>query len=460
MSTPTRLLAACVCIVVLAAGVTLLVDLDPSIDSQLRRALADAGVTRLDPGPAPDSALVELGRALFFDREMSGRRDIACATCHLPSQATVDGLSLSLGTGASGLGPERQVDAAVKSILPRNAIDLFNRGSPEWRTFFWDGRVRAQLPADGQGRPVVETPAGFPGMIPPGADNLLAVASMFPVGPSIEMKGEDRHIPGEENEFAAVEARDMHGVWDGLMQRFLKLPGYVDLFARAYPDVPKEQLTFQHVGNALAALQIDAFTLLESPFDRYLAGDDSALSEQEKRGGILFYGKAKCAACHGGNLFTDHDFHNIGAPQIGPGMGFKGIEDLGRAGESNDAEDRFKFRTPPLRNVTETGPWFHNGVMLTLREAVEYHLDPETAFERIDLSKLPREIQQVSSFDLQNLNVMHSLDHRVATPLELSETEVDELMAFLKALTDPAVKDMGGAVPDSVPSGLRFDKLD
>lgn len=459
MSTPLRLLTACACLVALAAGLTLWLDLSPGIDGQLRLALHEAGVTRLDPGPTPDPALVELGRALFFDREMSGRRDIACATCHLPSQATVDGLSLALGTGARGLGPERQVDDAVKSILPRNAIDLFNRGSPEWRSFFWDGRVTARVPANG-GAALVETPSAFPGRIPPGADNLLAVASMFPVGPSIEMKGEDRHIPGEENEFAAIEARDMHGVWDGLMRRFLRLPGYLELFARAYPDVPPEELSFQHVGNALAALQVDAFTLLNSPFDRYLAGDDAALSELEKRGGLLFYGKANCAECHGGNLFTDQEFHNIGAPQMGPGMGFKGIEDLGRGGETNNPEDRFRFRTPPLRNVTETGPWFHNGVMLSLREAVAYHLDPEAAFERIDLSKLPREIQQVSSFDLQNLNVMHSLDEKVSTPVELSETEMDELMAFLESLTDPAVHDLGGVVPESVPSGLLFDSAD
>ncbi|HUM68759.1 MAG TPA: cytochrome c peroxidase, partial [Chloroflexota bacterium] len=99
----------------------------------------------------------------------------------------------------------------------------------------------------------------------------------------------------------------------------LAIPAYQELFRQAYPDVPAVELGFQHAANALAAFQAQAFTFTNSPWDRYLAGDESALSKQAKQGALLFYGRAGCAACHSGPLFTDQQYHNIAAPQFGPG---------------------------------------------------------------------------------------------------------------------------------------------
>lgn len=107
-----------------------------SLDRQLRNALDAAGVTVVDPGPQPAAAKMDLGRALMFDKELSGNRDVSCATCHHPLLHTGDGLPVSIGTGGSGLGPARLLGAG-RGFIPRNAPEVFDRGaaeSPTWTT--------------------------------------------------------------------------------------------------------------------------------------------------------------------------------------------------------------------------------------------------------------------------------------------------------------------------------------
>jgi cytochrome c peroxidase len=108
---------------------------------------------------------------------------------------------------------------------------------------------------------------------------------------------------------------------------------------------------FQHAANAMAAYEIAVFTFEDDPFDRYIQGDKSALSDDAKQGALLFYGKAGCASCHSTGLLTDQKFHNIAVPQIGDGKGREQPFDLGRARETGNDCDRYAFRTPPLRNV-------------------------------------------------------------------------------------------------------------
>ena len=110
------------------------------LDQQLQQAMIQAGCSPVDPGPMPAAAKVALGQALMFDKEISGNRDISCATCHHPLLHTSDGLSVSIGTGGRGLGPARVLGAG-RNLIPRNAPEVFNRGLPEWRTMFWDMRV-------------------------------------------------------------------------------------------------------------------------------------------------------------------------------------------------------------------------------------------------------------------------------------------------------------------------------
>lgn len=428
---------------------------DPALDRALRQALAEHGIGPLDPGPKPEPAKVALGRMLFFDKELSGNRDISCATCHHPQFATGDGLSLSIGTGGLGLGPARQ-RGAMRPFISRNAPELFNRGSPEWRTMFWEGRLSGSVEEG------FVKPYEFEGLtaLPPGLDNLLAAQALFPVASAAEMRGERADVDalGKPNELGWLDDEDLPEIWAGLMQRLLAIPGYRDLFAAAYPGLAPEQLGFQHAANALAAFEIDAFTLLDSPWDRYLAGDDTALSSQAKRGALLFYGQARCVSCHSGNLLTDQQFHNIGVPQIGPGKGRAGMSqhiDPGRARETNDPADVYCFRTPPLRNVALTGPWMHNGAYLSLEDAVRHHLDPATALAQYDLTQLPPDLRSDTVWNTAKQQaLLATLDPLVATPLPLDDGQVADLLAFLEALTDPRAVDLSGLLPEAVPSGL------
>lgn len=130
-------------------------------------------------------------------------------------------------------------------------------------------------------------------------------------------------------------------------------------------------LGFQHAANAIAAFESAAYTFLDSPFDQYLEHDNNngALADDAKRGALLFYGSAGCANCHSGSLLTDQRHHNIGIPPVGPGKAPESPLDFGRARETGRVKDAYEFRTPPLRNVTLTGPWMHSGAYTTLRGA-------------------------------------------------------------------------------------------
>ena len=219
-----------------------------AVDPVLHQLLAAAGATPLDPPPAQDPALVALGRALMFDKILSGNRDVSCATCHDPVAHTSDGLSLSIGTGGVGAGGARALGTA-RQFIPCNAPDLFNRGYPEFTSMFWDGRV---------GRGSVgglDTPAGA--ALPAGLSGPLAAQAMFPVFTRLEMRGHPGDLDrfGAPNELASLGDDDPSPVWAALMTRLLAIDGYVTLFQAAYPGIPLDQLGFQHAANATAAFE-------------------------------------------------------------------------------------------------------------------------------------------------------------------------------------------------------------
>ena len=249
---------------------------------------------------------------------------------------------------------------------------------------------------------------------------------------------------------------DIVGIWDALMARLLEVPGYVELFQAAYPDVPVEELGFEHAANAIAAYEIAAFSFDDSPWDRYLAGDGEALSDEAKRGALLFYGEAGCSACHSGVLMTDQQYHNIGAPQLGPGKNDAMGMDYGRFLETNDPADKFAFRTPPLRNVTLTAPYMHNGAYTFLEDVVRHHLNPAEALNSYNPDQQLRGVfrETYHGDAATNVAVLATLDSRVQSARELSDAEMMQLMAFLQALTSPSAVDLSHLIPDSVPSGL------
>ena len=418
------------------------------LDTQVREALAEADVTPLSPFPAKDPALVRLGQALMFDKVLSGNRDISCATCHNPASATSDGLSLSIGTGGTGAAGSRVLSAAPQ-FTPRHSQELFNRGYAEFASMFWDGRVF--LAGNGD----FDTPAGT--QLPAGLSSALAAQAMFPVTTRLEMRGRPGDLDrfGAPNELAQLGDDERPAIWAALMNRLLAIPLYVSMFQAAYPAVAPSELGFQHAANAIAAFEVEVFTSVNSPLDRYVRGDEAALTEPEKRGALLFFGEAGCGSCHLGSHLTDQQFHSIGVPQVGPGFAPESPLDHGRERVTGVAGERFQFRTPPLRNVELTGPYMHDGAYTTLEAAVRHYLNTATALRSFDASQLREDLRASHVSDPSTLDAMAAtLDSRVQSPLTLSDAEVDEIVAFLKALTDPTARNLTGTIPASVPSGL------
>ena len=403
----------------------------------------------------PDPAKVELGRLLFFDKILSGNENISCATCHHSLTDTGDGLSLGVGEGGRGLGVTRDTgseDNPIHERVPRNAPPIFNLGAREFQRLFHDGRVEVDHSQPSGFR----SPAGDD--LPLNLDNVLAAQAMFPVTSPTEMAGQ-----GLENEVAiAAVAGDLLAVWELLAARLRNNEIYRELFKSAFNDVEQPtDITFAHAANAIAAFENKAWRADDSPYDRYLRREPNAMSLSARKGMKLFEGKAGCTDCHSGRFQTDHQFHAMAMPQIGPGKGdgVDDLEDFGREQVTGDPTHRYAFRTPTLRNVTMTGPWGHDGAFDDLRSMVVHMLGPTASLYTYD----PEQAVLPYRWDLAQLDFQLLEDPEVMAavaaacdvePVALSDDEVDQLMDFLWALTDPASADLRDDVPERVPSGL------
>ena len=284
---------------------------------------------------------------------------------------------------------------------------------------------------------------------------------MFPVTSRDEMRGNRGEVDifGNKNELAMLVDYKARPIWAGLMKRLLVIPGYVDLFHAAYPDLPTDELGFQHAANALAAYEIEVFTFEDASYDRYLQGDKTALSDEAKQGAVLFYGDAGCSSCHSTGLLTDQKFHNIAVPQIGDGKGREEPFDLGRARETGNDCDRYAFRTPPLRDVAITGPWMHDGAFTTLEAAIRHHLNPTASLQNYDPSQLTTLMKDTCQDQPETLAaIMKWYSPRNASEgVQLSDREMQYLLAFLDSLTAPSAVDLKHTIPDSVPVTALHD---
>jgi cytochrome c peroxidase len=177
----------------------------------------------------------------------------------------------------------------------------------------------------------------------------------------------------------------------------------------------------------------------------------------------LFYGQAGCSECHSGKFQTDHEFHAVAMPQIGPGKGdgADGHEDFGRERVTLDTADRYAFRTPSLRNVTLTGPWGHDGAYNDLSLAVRHQLAPVDSLLSYDREQavLPyrQDLSEIDFLVLDDPAAMNAIaDACELEPVAMSKRQLQFLLDFLWALTDPASVDLRIDVPGTVPSGLAL----
>jgi len=425
-------------------------------DADLRQAFAREGVATVTLAPLESAAMVQLGEALFYDKLLSGNRNISCATCHHPTAGTGDGLPLPLGEGAAGQTTDR-IATAADQVIARNGPPLFHVGASGVETMFWDSRVRRDSATGILTTPEPSLNGGTPARpdMTRELTSALAAQAMFPVTSRAEMRGD----PGE-NELA--DAADNQAVWAAIMVRLVGtsngsvggVAGYRSLFQAAFPGVDFDLLTFAHAARAIAAFEAVTWARFDTPFDRFLAGSDLALSDAEKRGAALFSGRARCSDCHSGPLLTDFRHHSLATPQLGPGAGGE-PDDRGRALETGDRRDDYEFRTPPLRNVELTGPYFHAGAFATLEDTLRHYRDPRASLEGYrGVDHLPAAFQGLVDTDaVRNQARLATVSGIVGNGIRLSPEEIADLAAFLRALTDPAAR-TPVTPPTSVPSGL------
>ena len=342
----------------------------------------------------------ELGRLLFWDPLLSGSRDVACATCHHPDFGYADGRELSLGVGAIGLGPTRvDMSGGRIPIVKRNSQTILNT-----RFNGMDGR-RRRRGFGTAGTPV--DPAAAP-MFWDSRVRGLEAQALEPIKALEEMRG---------TAYAEADALDI------VIERLRAVPEYVTRFEEAFGSGTSIDTT--RLGQAIAAFE-RSLVAMDSPFDRFRAGDTQALTAQQRRGFDTF-DDVGCDRCHDGPMFSDFDLEA------------EGVAEHPALAEPDAGDGRFRFGTPSLRNVTLTAPYMHNGMLDTLEDVLMFYDEGR--------SQNPN----VSNNRGQNGDGVAGLSRNFRRVDNMSDREMQDIKAFLESLTDT---NFDRTIPSSVPSGL------
>jgi cytochrome c peroxidase len=294
-----------------------------------------------------------------------------------------------------------------------------------------------------------------------------------PLPPPVRVERPD----GGFDEFRNEPIRDV------LAGRLNANESYRRQFRAAFPQLgPNDPITFAMFGKAVAEFEF-ALTLMNAPIDRFARGENTAMSSAQKRGALVFFGKANCVQCHavaGGSneVFSDFQMHVAGIPQIAPKFGaglgdvpFRnrrgqfsedGNQDFGLFDITEENQDIYKFRTSPLRNLAIQPAFFHNGAFTSLSEALRYHLDA------IELGPQYDPVQAGVAADLTHNTapislVLRRLDPALSNIPDLSEQEFSDLLAFLRdGLLDPRARPdhLTRFIPPSVPSQLPLQTFE
>jgi cytochrome c peroxidase len=424
---------------------------DGDVDRILRGQLARHGFTgriaetlEMRLGRRVDRQIADIGRLLWFDPIQGLNDDNSCGGCHSPTNGFGDTQPIAIGIENNGVvGPGRRG--------PRN-----QRRSPMiintafYPTLMWNSRFRAR-----SGNPF-DNRRGFVFPIPEGQTlsylpHLLTAQAFIP--------------PTERVEAAGFAFSGSHDDLRGEVVRRLNAnSNYRQLFARSFPHVKQgAAIAFDDVAATLAEFEFTQ-VYADAPIDRYARGSANALTPSQKRGAVLFFGRAGCVGCHtvsgtSNEMFSDFREHVAGIPQIVPSVAnvvFDGPgadEDFGLEQDTGNPADRYAFRTSPLRNVALQPAFMHNGAFTRLDDAIRYHLNAADGSSAFSTSKLPADLQGPTG---PREPVMQRLDAALRYALALREDEVKALIDFVSdALLDPAAKPerLRGLIPAKLPSG-------
>jgi cytochrome c peroxidase len=468
-------------------------------------------------GRSLDPAKVELGRLLFFDKFLGLHGDNTCAGCHSPNHGFNDSQSIAIGidnndiVGARRAGPRNQrrtpsvINTAFYPKLMWNSRfsalsgDPFNNSKgyffpdPEGTKRFPAGDARFKQLLVAQAHiPPTELPemAGFTGYGRTSIQLLPGVGSSIDFSlfdsPAKNWSGVALPPPIVVQRAGPVITFDEfrnEPIRDVVLGRLNANESWANEFLNAFRDLGvNDAITFDKVAQAIAEFEF-SLTFTNAPIDRFARGETSAMSDSEKRGGLLFFGKANCVKCHAvsgqsNEMFSDFANHVAGIPQIAPKFGkttgnvpFRdasgqfspaGNQDWGLADVTGSTADAYKFRTSPLRNVGLQPTFFHNGAFTKLEDAVRYHLN--TVAE----SKTYTPAKAMVATDLRNNTgpiapVIAKLDPLLKTPVTLSTAEFTDLVCFLReSLLDDRARpeNLSRLIPGQVPSYLPLQRFE
>ena len=373
----------------------------------LRKAALDNGFLPAAALHAPiEPARSAVGGQLFESTLLSLNGDMSCQKCHLDRFSSADGLPNAVGVGGQGEGNERL--ARGGRIVPRNVLALWGRGGVGLETFFWDGKVE-------------RTEEGIVSQFGEAApsEDPLVVAAHLPFVEIREMIDDDAMVQAKFEHEDVDAADELYAV---LANRLRKDEALGSALATAY-GVSQSEIEFGHAADAIATFIRDRFRIRETKFHRFVFGIEK-LNREEIAGGLIFYGKGQCSACHSGPYFTDFSFHTVAFPQAGFGKNGFGV-DYGRYNVTFEPDDLYKFRTPPLYNVSKTAPYSHSGSVMRLDHAIHYHFDPLRHPSPVSLTQAAR---------IEHFKRLAAAGNDLMVP-QLSDQDVEDLVAFLGALS-------------------------
>lgn len=327
---------------------------------------------------------IRLGKLLFYDPILSGNKDVACVTCHHPNFGYAEPLDISIGVNGVGLGLKRKFkNPDSVNFVKRNANTILNtayngitiKGEYHAKNapMFWDLREKG-----------------------------LEAQALIPIQTLEEMRGT---IIGEDE------------ILDVIIARLQSTPEYVALFEKAF--LSENTINKKNLAKAIAAFERSLITP-NSRFDKYVQGDENALSLAEKDGFNLFK-KAKCNSCHSGPMFSDYKMHILSVDDNTK------LEFL-----DTGIDSTYAFRTPSLRNLRYTAPYMHNGSLQDLQAVLEFYED-------------------ISNGNSKNVNVPVKNIDSLARQIQIKVMDMSFIISFLNSLNS---EDFDKEIPESVPSGL------
>jgi cytochrome c peroxidase len=365
---------------------------------------------------------IALGKLLFFEPAFANEakrkefnNTFTCSSCHVVSEGFKPGRMQGIADGGYGFGDHGE---------GRSKFPLYSSDS-----------------IDAQGaRPLMTINVAY-------VENTMWNGSFGSEGKNIDTKDVwGKFDPGTKinhENFGTLEGQNIEGLKVHRMnytKELIEKAGYKDLFDKAFPTWSEQDRYSRKAASFALSAYLRQNLTNRAPFQKWLKGESRAMTEQEKRGAILFFGKANCVSCHYERNLGSMRFEALGVDDLYEHGGLKtGPNDrrnMGRGGFTGREEDMFRFRTPQLYNVGDSGPYFHGGSVETLRGVVEYFNKGVKQNQRVPDTQLSQFIR----------------------PLGLSDIEVDDLVAFLSnGLRDP---ELTRYMPERVLSGMCFPNND